>query len=82
VCLPQSDLLASTPHGAAYTTSFANDHDHSVLLTQDDLTTIAGGGTVTVTTTSAQGHTHDFSIQRNDTQSAPIAPLPSPTAAT
>jgi hypothetical protein len=49
----------SSPPAAGRTTS---GHSHVVTLSQMDLQTIEGGGTVTSTTSSAEGHTHTFTF--------------------
>lgn len=62
--VPASDQLH--PATTTYTSSTASAHDHMVTLTADQLTTIASGGSVTVTSTanSATGnHRHEFSFQ-------------------
>jgi len=64
--IPAADLLASPAVARTYTTSAASAgaaHTHQVSLTAAQMTTLAGGGSVTVTTTAdASGHQHSFSM--------------------
>lgn len=81
VCVPNADIDDPPAAGSPYVTSVADGHQHDVLLTADELTTVANGGSVTVTTTVELGHTHDFSIHRGSTISddpSPITPMPYP----
>lgn len=61
--VPASDQLH--PIDVTYTTSASASHTHNVTLTAGQLTTLAGGGSVTVTTTASTvtgNHTHDFTF--------------------
>ena len=54
------------PADTTYTSSSTLNHTHSVTLTASQLSTIAAGGTVTVTSTASTvtgNHTHDFTFQ-------------------
>jgi hypothetical protein len=54
------------PADTTYTTSSSAGHTHTVSLTASQLTSIAAGGTVTVTTSAnatTGNHTHDFTLQ-------------------
>ena len=62
MCVPRVDLNSPPASGATYDTSVSDSHAHLVTLTQADLTTIAGGGRVTVTSSNSGGHTHDFTL--------------------
>jgi len=62
--VPSSDQLH--PANASYTSSTDSGHNHIVTLTASQLSNIAGGGSVTVTSTSSSvtgNHTHDFTFQ-------------------
>jgi hypothetical protein len=62
--IPASDQMKAV--AATYTTSSADAHDHQVTLSASQLTTLATGGSVTVTTTSSVVtgvHTHNFTFQ-------------------
>lgn len=61
--VPASDQLH--PASTTYTSSTDAAHDHSVTLTASQLSTLASGGSVTVTSTSSTvtgAHTHDFTF--------------------
>jgi hypothetical protein len=60
--VPQEDLNNPPAGGRTYTTSVVG-HAHQVTLSAADLTGIAGGGTVMVTTTLNDGHTHQYSLR-------------------
>jgi hypothetical protein len=54
------------PVDTTYTTSSSAGHTHTVTLTASQLTSIAAGGTLTVTTSvsaTTGNHTHDFTLQ-------------------
>lgn len=54
------------PADTTYTTSNAMGHTHTLTLTAGQLSSIAAGGTVTVTSsmsTTTGSHTHDFTFQ-------------------
>ncbi len=64
VGVPASDQLH--PANTIYTSSTSSAHDHMVTLTASQLSTLASGGSVTVTSTvnSVTGsHQHDFTFQ-------------------
>lgn len=61
--VPASDQLH--PVDMTYTTSSSSSHTHNVTLTAGQLSTLAGGGSVTVSTTASAvtgNHTHDFTF--------------------
>jgi hypothetical protein len=62
LCVPTTDLTAPPAAGVTYTTSFNDGHDHTVALTQAQLTSIEGGTAVTVTTSSP--YPHNFTISK------------------
>ena len=64
VCVPSSDLASPPAAGATYTTTNVSAHTHTVTLTQAQLQQIAAGGTVAVTSSTVEAHTHDFAIMR------------------
>jgi len=70
LCVPESDLTATPPSGATYTSSNVNDplnnvlHTHTVDLTAQQLSTINGGGQVVVTASTSDFHLHQFTITR------------------
>src|SRR5213083_243901 len=54
------------PASTTYTSSTASAHTHMVSLTADQLSTIASGGSVTVSSTASTvtgSHRHDFTFQ-------------------
>ena len=61
-------------------TSSSDGHSHHVLLSEAELFTVTNGGSVTVTTTLEQGHTHDVSVKKGAirSQPSPITPMPYP----
>ncbi len=62
--VPASDQLH--PASVSYTSSATLNHDHMVTLSASQLTTIAAGGSVTVTSTASAvtgTHQHDFTFQ-------------------
>ena len=64
VTIPAGDQLH--PADTTYTTSTTLSHSHTVTLTASQLSSIAYGGTVTVTSsvsTVTGSHTHDFTFQ-------------------
>jgi len=64
VNVPANDQLH--PADTTYTTSSTLNHTHTVTLTAAQLSSIASGGTVTVTTSASAVtgiHTHDFTFQ-------------------
>jgi hypothetical protein len=63
VCVLSSDLSSPPSAGVTYTTS-GPDPTHTVALTQAQLQSIQSGQSVTVTTSVANNHTHDFTIQK------------------
>jgi hypothetical protein len=59
--VPSSDQMRAV--ATTYTTSNVSAHDHQVVMTSAQLSSLASGGSVTVTTTSSTVtgiHTHDF----------------------
>ena len=64
VNLPASDQLR--PADTTYTSSSSSSHVHTVTLTASQLSTLASGGSVTVTSsvsTTTGNHQHDFTFQ-------------------
>jgi hypothetical protein len=64
LCVPASDLDSPSAAGATYLTSSTEGHQHMVTLTQAWLMAVASGAKVMVTTSTMDGHTHDFAVQR------------------
>ena len=69
LCIPREDLDDPPTDGREYDTdqdcALPNEaHSHTVTLSQADLTMIADGGTVTVTTSKQFGHTHGFTLAK------------------
>ena len=59
--IPASDQMKAV--ATTYTTSNVSAHDHTVVMTGSQLASLAGGGSVTVTTSASTVtgvHTHDF----------------------
>ena len=64
VGVPASDQLH--PANTTYTSSTSSAHDHMVTLTASQLSTLASGGSVTVTSTASTvtgSHQHDLTFQ-------------------
>lgn len=59
--VPLSDFNSAS--NKSYQTSNSGGHVHSVTLSVAQLTTIGGGGIVTVTSTDSGGHTHGFTFE-------------------
>ena len=59
-----ADFDAPPVGGFDGSTTQSGGHTHTVTLTQDQLKSIGGGGSVTVSTTVAGGHLHDFTFTR------------------
>ncbi len=64
VCVLETDLTNPPAAGATYTTTNVGGHTHTVTLAQSDLQQLGAGGTVTVTSSNVQNHTHQFVIHR------------------
>lgn len=70
LCVPDADLTSPPSAGATYTSSCNLDplndidHIHNVTLSAQQLSTINGGGSVTVTSTEDDLHTHQFTIMK------------------
>ncbi len=58
--VPGADLAATRDHD--YNIAGSAGHSHTVTLTQAQLTMLASGATVTVTSTLGGGHTHDCTV--------------------
>ncbi|OGF97133.1 MAG: hypothetical protein A2Z06_01440 [Candidatus Glassbacteria bacterium RBG_16_58_8] len=58
-----ADLSSPPQNGVTYGSTSTGGHSHSITLTQQQLTTINGGGEVTVTSTNNEGHTHGWTIR-------------------
>ena len=64
VGVPASDQLH--PANTTYTSSTSSAHDHLVTLTASQLSSLASGGSVTITSTVSTvtgAHQHDFTFQ-------------------
>ena len=62
--VPASDQMKAVT--TTYTSSNTSAHDHQVTLSASQLSTLASGGAVTVTSTNSAvtgNHTHDFTFQ-------------------
>jgi hypothetical protein len=64
LCVPLIDLTSPPAEGRTYATSTSGAHHHDVTLSQQDLQNLGTGGSVVVTTTSVDAHTHTFRILR------------------
>jgi hypothetical protein len=64
LCVPVADLTNPPASGRTYLTSSADGHSHSILITQQQLQTIAANQGITLTTAATLGHSHDFTLQR------------------
>ncbi len=63
VCVPTTDLTSPPAAGKSYTSSNDFGHTHTVTLTQQQLQSINGGQSVTVTSTGVEPN-HDFVIKK------------------
>jgi hypothetical protein len=65
--LDKADVETPPAGGITETTSNNSAHTHSFAMTQAELTTVNGGGSVTVTSGSSDvggAHTHTFTITK------------------
>jgi hypothetical protein len=62
VCVALADLNSPPADGKTYVTTNNSGHTHSITLTAAQLTSIAGGESVSVTTTNDAGHTHAVTL--------------------
>jgi hypothetical protein len=60
VSIPASALQATTPQ--MFTTSSSGTHTHTITLSPSQLATVRNGGSVTVTSSSDDTHTHAYEI--------------------
>ena len=69
ICVPRGDLDSPPVAGKSYLTSAAstNGHTHGVELSFTQLVALRANQTVTVTTTVAESHTHDFGLRSAST---------------
>lgn len=74
VCVSAALLAHPPAEGAMIATTPASGHQHAIALTSAELAKIASNERVTVTTSVAQSHTHDFSITRAGRAPAPTRP--------
>ncbi|HEX6765912.1 MAG TPA: hypothetical protein VF103_10555 [Polyangiaceae bacterium] len=65
VCVASSDLMNPPTDGARFTTSNNSGHTHEIELSAEQLTELAGGGSVMVTATVVQGHSHTFMLEKS-----------------
>src|SRR5688572_20150697 len=56
--VPEADTSSTADR--TYESSLTLGHTHQVTLTAANFATLAAGGSVTVTSSSAEGHAHDF----------------------
>ena len=63
VCVLEADLTSPPSGGVTYTTS-GPDPTHTITLTAAQLSSINGGQSITVTTSTSGGHTHQFVLSR------------------
>lgn len=59
--VPLADVTAAA--SKTYDIMGSSAHTHSVILTPQHFATLAGGGTVTVPSSSGGGHTHEVTVQ-------------------
>jgi hypothetical protein len=67
VTIENAEVQSPLPAGISKTTSSVSGHTHSLTITQAQLTTVNGGGSVTITTGSSDvggTHTHTFTITK------------------
>jgi hypothetical protein len=62
VCIPASDMARMPTVPLLYTTSTADGHTHQLTLSPEQIATLAGSGTVEVTTTVDAGHQHGVTL--------------------
>ena len=58
---PAADVIAGEE--MTYDIRGSSAHPHMLTVTAADFTTLAGGGSVTITSTNDNGHTHDVTLQ-------------------
>jgi hypothetical protein len=77
VCVPTADMTSPPAAGATYTSSNDGNHTHTITLTAEQLSSIASGHSVTVTSssdvdpTTQVAHTHNWTITKMTTTTPP-----------
>jgi len=80
VCVPTADMTSPPAAGATYTSSNDGNHTHAITLTAAQLSAIAAGQSVTVTSTSVVDplnqavHSHNWTIAKKTTSTPPPPP--------
>jgi hypothetical protein len=80
VCVPTSDMTSPPATGVTYTSSNDGSHTHTITLTAEQLSSIASGQSVAVTSTSdvdpktQMAHTHDWIITKTTSTTTPPPP--------
>jgi hypothetical protein len=65
VCVPTTDLTSPPTAGVTYTSTNVGNHTHTIMLTQAQLQMIESGSSVgPITSSSSDGHTHDWTITK------------------
>ncbi len=64
VTMSKSEIQSPPAAGITLTTSANQNHTHTLAMTRDELTTVNGGTTVSVLTSTDQGHNHSFMISK------------------
>jgi hypothetical protein len=80
VCVPTADMTSPPATGATYTSSNDGSHTHRITMTAQQLSMVAAGQSVLVTSTSdvdpktGVAHTHDWTIAKTTGTSTPPPP--------
>jgi len=69
VTISAADISSPPAADKIINTTAANGHYHTITLSPQDYQTLQSGGTVTVTTSVVNDHTHTFTIQKGQSSS-------------
>ena len=64
ITIQRSEVQAPAASGISRQTSSSSAHTHLFAMTQAELQTVMGGGSVVITTAVADAHTHSFTITK------------------
>jgi hypothetical protein len=64
VTIQRNDVESPPAAGISRSTSTSSGHTHTFTMTQEQLQAVNSGGTVTVTDSLVDGHTHNYVIQK------------------
>jgi hypothetical protein len=74
VCVAAADIMAPPSAGATYSTTMADGHMHDVSLSADELAALGANEAVTITSSTEDGHSHQFVLQRMSSSTGGDAP--------